>query len=150
MLAAWEETSIVDDIFRAASMNDCEFIVMLKTLEKGDRTVCGRLSEIAASLEPSLPGVRGRKVSAASAAHEFLLEKQILKSQGYTFSAYAGKESGANGPKGDFTDPMTGATRTEFGDVRFDPRAGMPQSQEAAEETQLSRCERMAAAPSSR
>jgi hypothetical protein len=114
LLAAWEETSIIETI---AGVDEFEFIELLKTFTIGDELARRRITEIAADLVPHLPTARGRKVSAASAAHEFLLEEavKITKVQRYTYSQYAE----------DFTDPLTRATRVEFGDGRFDPRPAL-------------------------
>jgi hypothetical protein len=67
------------------------------------------LCAIAATVAPRLSVSRGRKISAASAAHEFVSEEL---GQAYTFSPVLE----------DFTDELTKATRIEFGDPNFDPR----------------------------
>ncbi len=115
LLAAWKQTRIIETIFeRAGDAHKLEFIMLLQTSTKGDKLARRRIAEIAADLVPHLPKTRGRKVSAASAAHEFLLEEaaRVTKSEGYTYDEY----------EEDFTDPLTKATRAEFGDADFDPR----------------------------
>ena len=67
------------------------------------------------SIAPHLLVSRGRKVSAASAAHEFLLEDfgEMTGWRAYTWSF---DEDG-------YTDPLTKATQLEFKNPDFDPRA---------------------------
>jgi hypothetical protein len=117
LLAAWDETSIIETIFADAGAHESEFIALLKSFAKGDKLARQRITEIAADLAPHLPTTRGRKVSAASAAHEFLLEESfpITKLRAFTF----------NDSKNDFTDPLTKATRLEFNDAYFDPRPAL-------------------------
>jgi hypothetical protein len=71
--------------------------------------------QIAAAVAPLLSIPRGPKISTASAAHEILLEElvSVTGSQGYTWDSY----------KEDYSDPLTQATRREFRDPDFDPRA---------------------------
>lgn len=52
LLAAWEETSIVDTIFDSAGANKLEFIELLKTFAKGDALARRRIAEIAAEVAP--------------------------------------------------------------------------------------------------
>jgi hypothetical protein len=115
LLAAWEETSIVETIFDDAALRASEFIGLLKSAVEGREVVCPRTREIAAAVAPHLSIPRGPKISAASAAHEILLEEfvSVTGSQGYTWDSY----------KEDYSDPLTRATRREFRDPDFDPRA---------------------------
>jgi len=115
--AARDETSMLDQIFGKAGLNDTELselVYLLKVAVNGGPLERDRIREIAAEVAPSLPSARGRKVSAASAAHEQLLEtvERYIGQRGYTYSAY----------EGDFVDEQTKATRLEFGDPHFDPR----------------------------
>ena len=115
--AARDETSMLDQIFGKAGLNDTELselVYLLKVAVNGGQLERDRIREIAAEVAPSLPSARGRKVSAASAAHERFLEtvERYIGPRGYTYSAY----------EGDFVDEQTQATRLEFGDPHFDPR----------------------------
>ena len=117
LLAAHDETSMLDQIFGKAGLNDTELselVYLLKVFVNGGPLERHRIREIAAEVAPSLPNARGRKVSAASAAHEQLLEtvERYIGPRGYTYSAC----------EGDFVDEHTKATRLEFGDPHFDPR----------------------------
>ncbi len=115
LLAAWEETSIVDTIFDSAGVKEFKFIELLRTFAKGDDFARRRIEEIAAAVAPHLPTLRGRKVSAASAAHEFLLDGLVHMTgspNGFTWNQH----------KEEFTDPLTKATQEEFRDPDFDPR----------------------------
>ena len=97
------ESSLVR-IFDGVDVSVSEFVESLEAVVRGDR-----VREIAAVLTPHLSVRRGRKVSAASSAHEMLLS---LTSESYTWDDLIG----------DYSDPQTGATRLAFGDPDFDPR----------------------------
>jgi hypothetical protein len=114
LLRTWDETSIIETIFTAASLDDFEFVRALQLAADGDEGACRRVTEIAATIAPHASIRCGPKVSAPSAAHEFLLEEfaQATGSRAYTWRE----------DKGMFTDPLTEATRLEFDDPRFDPR----------------------------
>jgi hypothetical protein len=114
LLAAWEETSIIETIFDDAGLNESEFVRSLRSVAEGHQVGCHRLTEIAASLAPHLSIPRGLKVGAASAAHEFFLEDVVMPMEPRAYSW--------NEPKGKFTDPVTEATRREFERRHFDPR----------------------------
>ncbi len=116
LLSAWEETSIVEELFDNAGRAEFEFIRVLKAIAAGDGTALQRAIEIAADLAPHLITSRGLKLTAASAAHEYFLEKVICKwerrAPAYTWNDIEGK----------FTDAAAEATRREFGLEKFDPR----------------------------
>jgi len=115
LIAAWDETSIIDEVFKKAGLNESEFVNLLKALFEGRAVDRDRIREIAAAVAPSLPNARGRKVSAASAAHERYLEtvEKIVGPAAYTWSEY----------ERDYTDEHTKATRQEFGEPNFNPRS---------------------------
>lgn len=114
LLRACEETSIIETLFEDAGLNWAEFISSLTAAAGGDSSAFHRLAAIAASLGPYLPNGRGRRVTAASAAHEFFLEEMVLPAAAvaYAWSDY----------NGDFTDAATQATRRQFDVADFDPR----------------------------
>jgi hypothetical protein len=114
LLAAWDETSIIETIFQKARLNDFEFVGVLKRVIEGDEPAFSRAAELAAAAESYSPNLRGRRISAAFAAHEFLLEGGICpgKHRAYSWNDLEGK----------FTDPLTSATRLEFAAPQFDPR----------------------------
>jgi hypothetical protein len=86
LLAAEDERSIVDEIFREAGLSAEELLYFLKIAVNEGRFERDRIREIAA-VAPSLPNARGRKMSAASAAHEeFLRFARRFGSFGYTCS----------------------------------------------------------------
>lgn len=73
LLAAWDETSIMETIFDNASLS-VGVIGLLKSVVEGRAVAWRRITEIAATFTlPSIP--RGRKISAASASHQLLLEE---------------------------------------------------------------------------
>jgi hypothetical protein len=114
LLAAWQETSVVETIFYNANDDESEFIRLLELAAGGDETVCLRISEIATAIIPTLSVSRGPKIKAASAAHEFFLEAAagLYPVGKYTWNHY----------KEDFTDPITATKRREFDDNDFDHR----------------------------
>jgi len=115
LLAAWKETSVVETTFDTAGLDVFEFVRLLESYSEGNEAEYPRLREIAMSLIPHLPVSRGPRISAASAAHEFLLENVVVtvKTQhAYTWNVYEGK----------CTDSVTRATRREFNSPQFDPR----------------------------
>ncbi len=76
-----------------------------------DYVASQRVTEIAGILAPRLAVPRGRKASAASIAHEFWLSNmgKLTGRMSYTWDE----------ARGDFTDPLTRATRLAFGDPDF-------------------------------
>jgi hypothetical protein len=114
LLAAWEETSIIETIFDDANLLEFEFIGLLKSVVDGREVAWQRITEIAATIAPLLSIPRGPKITAASAAHEVLLEElgSLKGFQGYSWNPY----------EEDFTDFLTLATRREFTQTYFDPR----------------------------
>lgn len=115
LLAAWEETSVMDTIFEGTGLDVFEFVRVLKSVAKGDELAYPRLKEFAASLAPHLAISRGPKVSAESAAHEFFLEDVVPRMD--RPRAYSWNEIEER-----FTDSITEATCREFGLPDFDPR----------------------------
>jgi hypothetical protein len=114
LLEAWDNTSIIKEVFDEIGLSATEFIELLKALVEG-RVVDGRrITEIAAHLAPHLSLGRGPKISAASAAHEFFLAtiEHTTGAHAYTWNAL----------EDNFTDPVTEATRIEFDEPVFDPR----------------------------
>jgi hypothetical protein len=108
VLAASKETSVVDELFRNAGLHEGEFLGLLQTVIDGGAITRERIRTIAAAVAPTVRRARGRKIAAASGAHELFLETNAffgLRS-GYTWSELPG----------DFVDPMARATRQEFGD----------------------------------
>jgi hypothetical protein len=111
LLAASRETRIIRSVFIEAHLSDHVFISMLPLAAQGDETAIESILKIAQTAAPEIRIRRGRKVTAASAAHELFLEKQgTLGASAYTYSA----------DKEDFIDEATQATRLEFG-ARFCP-----------------------------
>lgn len=123
LLTVWNQTSILEEIFDAAKLSEGEFIGLLTSAAEGRPVSHDRVREIAAAVGPYLPSGRGRKVSAASASHEFLLQQEWILNPGcenerdnrhaYTWDPVVE----------DFKDLMTLATRKEFNEPNFDPRS---------------------------
>jgi hypothetical protein len=115
LLAAWEETSIIETIFDDASLIEVEFIGLLKSAVEGRAVAWRRTTEIAATIAPFLSIPRGPKISAASATHEVFLETiaELLVPRAYTRDPI----------RENYTDRWTAATRQEFRDPDFNPQA---------------------------
>jgi hypothetical protein len=115
LLQVADDSSIVDTICCEVGLREMDLLPLLQALVDGEPHGHQKLSDILQKLRPALSVPRGRKRSAASAAHEFALEGDLpakLGCSAYTLDDVAG----------DFTDPLTLATRLEFGDPTFDPR----------------------------
>jgi hypothetical protein len=116
LLVACDQTSVLESI-RQAGYTGFDFVDLLKLAAKlaanEDETAVARLAEAAASIAPHLPNLRGPKIGAASAAHEFFYQAEIVPGEprAYTWNVM----------EADFTDPMTVATRREFNDPDFNP-----------------------------
>ena len=108
-------SSIVDTICCEVGLREMDLIPLLRDLVDGKPFDRKRIAEVVLKLGPALSVPRGPKISAASAAHEFILENGLPSELGC--SAYT-----LSGSDGDFTDPLTQATRREFGNPDFDPR----------------------------
>jgi hypothetical protein len=115
LLRAWEETSIIETMFVDGNESDFEFIHLLESAVTGREIDRKRIKEIAAKLLPSISLNRGPKISAPSAAHEFFLEN----TSGYSIK----RRPRSRRNRGmEYVDPLTEATRREFGASNFDPR----------------------------
>ena len=114
VLAARQETSIVDELFRNAGHHEGEFLRLLQTVINEGAISRERIRTIAAAVIRGAPCARAG-LAAASGAHELFLEMNLSFGLpgGYTWSEDAD----------DFVDPMARATRQEFGDPDFAPRS---------------------------
>ena len=88
VLAARQETSIVDELFRNAGHHEGEFLRLLQTVIDGGAINRERIRTIAAAVAPSVRRARGPKIAAASGAHELFLEtnSSFGLPGGYTWS----------------------------------------------------------------
>jgi hypothetical protein len=110
LLKASDRFSAVETIFLELNKSAGEFIDLLRLTVDGEKCDRQRMVEIVRELAPVLKTPRGRKPTAASAAHEFLLQHLQC---GYTWHV----------DEEDYSDALTQATRAEFSDPRFSPRA---------------------------
>jgi hypothetical protein len=114
LLEVWNATGTLGDAFQSSDISVFEFVEALEGAVRGEFAACRRVTEVAAALAPRLSIRRGPKASEASIAHQLLLQ-YLANSAGpksYTYSQF----------EGDFTDPLTLATRSAFDKPRFDPR----------------------------
>jgi hypothetical protein len=116
LLEAYEKTSLIESLFAKAKLNELEFVHLLKMAIAGNDIDRQHLTDIAAAVDPFVAIRRGPKITAASAAHEFLFREALrlhLKRR-----PYMGRSRAAP-----YTDPRTEATRLEFGLATFDSRS---------------------------
>jgi hypothetical protein len=116
LLQAQNESTIIGSIFGATDIFEGEFMHLLKRATEGRQVDYQRITDIAASIAPYLPANRGPKVSAASAAHEFLLNPEIDLSAARRPVAYQDRAA-------EYVGPLTAATRLEFDNTDFDSRS---------------------------
>jgi hypothetical protein len=115
LLAAWNETSIIETVFDEIGLQETEFIKLLQAIVQGQTTDLNRLADICTTIAPSLSLDRGPKVSAPSATHKFILESGIELTEKRL--AYARRDRTASNE-----DALTEATRLEFDTCNFDSR----------------------------
>jgi hypothetical protein len=114
LLQIWNTTFDLGDLFNGADVSVFEFVEALEGALEGDLAACQRVTEVAAALARGLSVRRGPKPSVPSIAHELLLT--------YVANTAGPKSYTCDPVSGDFTDPLTRATRLAFGNPRFDPR----------------------------
>lgn len=116
LLSAWENSSVIEEIFAKLHRDEFEFIRLLKSVVETRGRVPVQLREIAADVALRLTCRRGPKISAQAIAHELFTQSVSAftkqKARAYTWSF----------KHDDFIDPLTRATRCEFSDLHFDPR----------------------------
>jgi hypothetical protein len=113
LLEAAKSTTVFETIFEADLDRELEFVRLLEcAIDNGPSR---RLTEIAVSLARTQTLRRGPKTKASSIAHECILRERLTV-DGTTAYSYSEIE-------GDFTDGLTKATRREFNEPNFKPRA---------------------------
>ena len=115
LLDAWSGTSIVETIFVSAGLHESQFISLMTGLLEGNDVDVAGIADVAARLVPHLETSRGPKISAASAAHEF-----ILRESPELGALRSPQRSRARGRLR--ADALTEATRREFRNENFDSR----------------------------
>jgi hypothetical protein len=113
LLEAAMSTTVFETLFEAHLVRELEFVRLLESaIDSGPSR---RLIEIAMSLVKTPALRRGPKTKASSIAHEHILREELAvnRSTAYTY----------NEIEGDFTDTLTKATRREFDEPDFKPRA---------------------------
>jgi hypothetical protein len=122
LVAAWKETSIIETAFDKAGLHETEFINLLEATSRGKHVDYRHLAKIAAEIAPHLSLSRGPKISAPSAALEFLLEDgapELVKKR-RPYSRHNRSE--------EYCDALTEATRREFATPHFDSRSARRRS----------------------
>lgn len=114
LYAALCETWAIRTVFTEAGLNDELFVRFLILTVQGESDALQCLLNSATLSAPHIRLPRGRKVSAASATHELFLETQAhWAARAFTYSP----------SEDDFVDAATRATRLEFPEDVFRPRA---------------------------
>jgi hypothetical protein len=116
LCAVADESSIIDTICCEVGLREWDLLTPLRRIVEDDTADCQLLVEVVAKLGPALRVRKGRKTSPASFAHQFLLEGGLPDHLNCSTLTYSEEAE-------DFTDPLTRATRVEFGDNDFSPRA---------------------------
>jgi len=116
LLWAWNNSSIIETTFDEAGYDATEFIGLLRCVVEGKAVDCQRIAEIAAGVTPNLTLSRGPKISASSAAHEFLLREPRI------MNCARRRARSREIRRAEYVGPLTEATRLEFGIPDFDPR----------------------------
>ena len=116
LLSAWENSSVIEEIFANLHRDEFEFIRLLKSVVETRGRVPVRLREFAADMALRLSCRRGPKIRAQTIAHELFTQNVAAftrqKAPAYTWSP----------DKEDFINSLTWAARCEFSDLHFDPR----------------------------
>jgi hypothetical protein len=117
-----DESTIIDTICCEVDLREWNLLEPLRRIADDESADRQCLVAVVAKLRPALRVPRGRKTSAASFAHQFLLEGGLPKHLNCSALTYDAETE-------DFTDPLTRATRTEFGNNDFDPRPASRRAQ---------------------
>jgi hypothetical protein len=119
LLRVSQKTSIIPALFAKAGLNEDEFLFLLyRVVHTNGFVNFDRLRAIASQLQPFLSLPRGRKVTAASAAHEHVMR------QGIVFRIVPPEwRTNWRGRGNEHVDALTLATRREFDDPTFQPRS---------------------------
>jgi hypothetical protein len=113
--AAWEKTSMVGDLLFKAGVDELVLMPLLKLLAEGHEGELNRIMELAARVASQLSIKRGPKVSAPSAAYEFLDRGQL----GIKLGPWPKPQQDR---PAEYVDALTAATRKEFKNPNFDSR----------------------------
>jgi len=114
LLAIERDSSISEEIFKDCQHRWPPFVQALEAATSGDAEAFKKVVEIAQDIAPRLSIPRGPKVTAASAAHQFILKtaNQKLGVSAYTYDPIINE----------YTDRLTRATREQFKLKKFDPK----------------------------
>ena len=115
LLAAWNETSIIETLFDGTGLGEREFIEILEAIVGKREADFARLTEIATQVAPHLALQRGPKVSQPSASHAFVVEGDVKLIN-------RRRPHSRNDRTAENCDALTEATRLEFDQPNFDSR----------------------------
>lgn len=118
ILAVYRETSIIERVFDKARISEGEFIRLLEAVVDDREVDYHRVREIAAQVARHLLLARGPRLSAQSAAHEFIkanISDLLTRPRRRVRRNYIGG----------YTDRLTEATRREFNEPGFDSRPAL-------------------------
>lgn len=129
ILRAWNDTSVVETLFHSAGPEQFEFIRLLQELDDHGSTDFERLVHLAAHIAPRLLLCRGPKITAASAAHAFLLDHDLP-------APPRRRPHSRRDRTAENVDSLTEATRIEFDDAGFDSRPAKRRSKRLPDQRQ--------------
>jgi hypothetical protein len=110
LLEASRTCSAVETLFYESDKSPYKFMQALRVIAQGGAVDPDEMRKIISEISPVLKTSRGPKPSAASITHEFFLQ--------HLGQAYTWDEA-----RGDFRDPLTKASRSQFSDPQFSPKA---------------------------
>jgi hypothetical protein len=107
---------VIASMFASIGVDGSELIRLLESVVEGREVDYQRIVDGAAVIASRLSVARGPKVSAASAAYEFLLNPE------FEFSIPQCRHPTYRYRSAEYINAMTAATRLEFDEPNFDPR----------------------------
>jgi len=113
LLAASEQTSLLRLLFPERPLLELDFWRTLRWTIDGDESARQRLTEIAGEVAHRVSVPPGRKITAASAAHEYILDYALT---------FLRRKYTRDPVESSYDDPLSQATQEEFGIRKFDPR----------------------------
>jgi hypothetical protein len=116
ILAAWRSSTVIESMFASVNVDECKFMRLLEDAVDNDEIDYQRITDSATVIASRLSVARGPKVSAASAAYEFILNPE------FEFSIPQCRHPTYPYGRAEYINALTAATRLEFNEPNFDPR----------------------------
>jgi hypothetical protein len=113
LLEACEQTNLLELWFTDEPGAGFDFLAALRWAAEGDESARLYVTDVAGKVAASVAVPRGPKITAASAAHEYILDMCLT---------FLGRKYTWNYVNSSFEDALSQATKEEFGLRKFDPR----------------------------